>query len=340
MGLIHPRDYEAWRSWERSQHPLRRAKGAVRRALRRESPAPLIMHASSSNPRVLAALDVPRGTSVEALLAPLDHLDGDVGILTRGSLPPALRKSGWTDVVVQSVTDLPRSVQHVLSAGSFEAVSLPVHGEALRRGVQFHVVQHGLVTPFAPPLPLGSHLFAWTDADGTFWSDKRDDVSVTAVGGQLIWRAAQRPTTPLDDHIQWLGQLHGAELPRRSFARAAETFCQQSGAWYRPHPAERDLLSRAQHAVWRRRGIRVVVDGTALSESRLPVASVFSTGLIEAAARGLPAWGYHPEPPAWLEDLWERCGIGKWGSSTTRSVPPTEEPARVIAAALTPLNLH
>ena len=36
---------------------------------------------------------------------------------------------------------------------------------------------------------------------------------------------------------------------------------------------------------------------------------MFSTGVLEAAARGLPAWVDFPDPPAWLREFWDRYGM-------------------------------
>ena len=70
-----------------------------------------------------------------------------------------------------------------------------------------------------------------------------------------------------------------------------------TGATYRPHPSERDRASRRQHARWERAGIRVDRAGGPLAELTTPVVSVFSTGVLEAAARGIPAWVDFPGPP-------------------------------------------
>ncbi|MEI2820711.1 MAG: hypothetical protein V9E81_11075 [Marmoricola sp.] len=95
----------------------------------------------------------------------------------------------------------------------------------------------------------------------------------------------------IDAHVApvWLGQLHGAELPRTRMAAAAENFCLTYGAIYRPHPAETDRASRRQHQVWKDKGIRFG-ENAPLSQTRNPIVSIFSTGVIEAAAMGLPSW--------------------------------------------------
>ena len=54
------------------------------------------------------------------------------------------------------------------------------------------------------------------------------------------------------------------------------------------------------HKLWEKEGIRIDRSGTPLNEVPNPVVSIFSTGVLEAAIRGIPAWVYHPAPPAWL----------------------------------------
>ena len=130
----------------------------------------------------------------------------------------------------------------------------------------------------------------------------------------------------------YLGQLHGAELPRRELAAAAEAFCRTTGATYRPHPSERDRASRRQHALWERAGIHVDHAGGPLAEVGTPVVSVFSTGVLEAAARGIPAWVDFPRPPIWLAEFWTRYRMSQWGGAPTPSpVLAGDPPARLVA---------
>ena len=87
--------------------------------------------------------------------------------------------------------------------------------------------------------------------------------------------------------------------------------------------------------------------GDALTEVDAPVGSVFSTGVLEAAARGLPARVTYPAPPRWLEAFWDRYGMARWnGTSAGAAAPsgsapatpapavPAEEPARAVARIL------
>ena len=107
------------------------------------------------------------------------------------------------------------------------------------------------------------------------------------------------------------------------------------GAVYRPHPSERDITSRAVLAAYERAGIRVDRSGRPLVELDASIVSVFSTGVLEAAAQGRDAWVDFPRPPAWLGEFWERYGMHRLGSDpTTAPARPDVEPARRIAEIL------
>ena len=199
------------------------------------------------------------------------------------------------------------------------------------------MVQHGLLVPQAPPLPVGCTLLAFSEADADFWASGRRDVTTHAVGSQLLYLAAQKAAgaevqKQNDLEPIFLGQMHGAELPRASFAYASHSFLKKYGGVYRPHPSEKDKLSVLTHKLWEKEGIRIDRSGTPLNEVPNPVVSIFSTGVLEAAIRGIPAWVYHPAPPAWLVEFWDRYGMNRWGSEPTPApVQPEKEPARRIA---------
>jgi hypothetical protein len=118
-------------------------------------------------------------------------------------------------------------------------------------------------------------------------------------------------------------------------ARFTGRFCRTEGARYRPHPGERDRLSRWQHARWRRQGIEFDDGSVPLRELPTPVVSVFSTGILEAAARGVPAWSAYDAPPAWLSEFWERYAMSRYGSDPTPAPRrPDREPALAVAHAV------
>lgn len=83
-------------------------------------------------------------------------------------------------------------------------------------------------------------------------------------------------------------------------------------------------------------GIDIDRSQQTLNQVNNPVVSIFSTGVLEAALRGVPAWVYHPNPPAWVTEFWERYGMNQWGSAPTPAPPvPAQEPAQHIAEYLT-----
>ena len=226
-------------------------------------------------------------------------------------------------------------MQVVGSTGHYLPRGAIGHAWSRRLGAEFLTVQHGLLTPFAPPLAAESRLLAWSPADGEFWRSGRPDVTTEVVGSELLWRAAQGHTTVTDERPTFLGQLHSAEMGRRAMARFTGRLCRAERLRYRPHPGERDRLSRWQHARWRRQGIELD-DGTVpLRDLPTPVVSVFSTGILEAAARGVPAWAAYDRPPAWLAEFWERYGMSRYGGAPTPApAPPERRPALAVAAAI------
>lgn len=370
-GLRHPEDLAAWHAWQRRSRPVtsRARTWATRRWSHHR--APWVAYTTSEPPVVLVALEADTPSSTRALLAPVRHLlagspetaaagpgtpgadglahgrgvaDGrgladaiGVAVVTPQPLREPLPGGPWTcsTVDARAVAALAAGARAVLATGHY----LPVGAAAYRATApgRFLTVQHGVLTPDAPPLAAGTRLLAWSAADARFWCGARDDVAATPVGSQLLWEAADAaapPRSPAKRPV-YLGQLHAAELDRRALVRSAEAFCRAEHAVYRPHPSERDRASRAQHARWRAGGIRVEAERIPLAALGAPVVSVFSTGVLEAAASGLPAWVHLLDPPPWLRELWSRYGMAEWGGAPT-PVPaqPVDEPARAIAAIL------
>ena len=123
----------------------------------------------------------------------------------------------------------------------------------------------------------------------TFWRSGRDDVETTVVGSQLLWDAADpaaRRARPRTRDRSTSASCTAPSSPRELLAAAAEAFCRaEHDATYRPHPTERDraLAGDRTHGGGRQ-GIRVDRSGVPLRELGAPVVSVFSTGVLEAAA--------------------------------------------------------
>jgi hypothetical protein len=341
MGLIEPRDLAAWQRWQESRHRLRR----LRHGLLSSAPEPVVLTTYGAEPRLLVAVDSGSPTSRAALLEPLRHLDVPIALLSPGP-PPDI--PGLMAVTTMPVIDraLPRelgAIKAAASLGHYMARGQVAHRWSRQLDVPHFVAQHGALTPFMPPLPDKAHVLAWTAADADFWKSGRGDVDHDVVGSQLLWQAGSAvetglPPTSTDDErggtLTYLGQMHGAELSRSRLVRAGASFCREHGATYRPHPSERDKLSRLAHAGYRRLGI-AVEGSTPLAELTGPVVSVFSTGVLEAAAQGRDAWVDFPRPPAWLGEFWERYDMHRFGAVPTPApARPAVEPSRRIAQIL------
>ena len=119
-------------------------------------------------------------------------------------------------------------------------------------------------------------------------------------------------------------------------AGTAYRFCRENEALYRPHPEETDVASRAMHELFRRRGITIADSDVLLKNLPNPVVGMFSTGILEAAVRGIPAWVHLPGAPDWVEEFWDRYGLRRFGSSEPSPAPQlaVEEPASLIAQVL------
>jgi hypothetical protein len=342
VGLTHPADLDAWRRWHDRRHPVRLARDRVRRALPfAAAPALVDVRRGGADADIVVAVEATHASVRAAVVEVVGHLDpARVVVVAPAGTDLLIGPTGPTGPVTTiALPDLGAvlgPVRAVLAAGHYTPIGAAVHEHARRVGAAFVVSQHGLLTPVAPPLPPRCRLLAWSDADADFWTSGRDDVAAEVVGSQLLWNAGEVTTGSTADHgLVYLGQLHAAELSRRDLARAAGAFCRDHHATYRPHPSERDRISRLLHARWRRQGVRIDDGAVPLTRLEAPVVSVFSTGVLEAAARGLPAWVDLPSPPAWLEEFWERYGLRRFGDVPT-SPPsrPGSEPARAIARIL------
>jgi len=132
----------------------------------------------------------------------------------------------------------------------------------------------------------------------------------------------------------FLGQLHGPELDRRVTSRTIAGLRRMTEVLYRPHPDEVDLRSRAEHLIWRARGVQFISGKTPLAQAvnDRKVVGVYSTGILEAAAAGHEAFAYCIEPPEWVRDLWVRYAMAPYGEGAGTVVEvPVDEPALRIA---------
>lgn len=354
--LKYPLDLDAWQAWQRRQKKLKWAKyklnslldSARSRTVAEESVRGLL-YTRGAKPQVLIVMDSFSPTNRNAILEPLKHLDAiDVALWVPEDASEYLdgqyasarySRKDWSEQEISGdeLTSLLPDVRIVLSAAQFLGRGAAAYEFSRAIGAEYWVVQHGLLVPQAPPLPVGCTLLAFSEADAEFWASGRRDVTTHAVGSQLLYLAAQKAAgaeaqKQNDLEPIFLGQMHGAELPRASFAYASHSFLKKFGGSYRPHPSEKDKLSVLTHQLWEKEGIRIDRSGTPLNEVPNPVVSIFSTGVLEAAIRGIPAWVYHPAPPAWLVEFWDRYGMNRWGQEPTPApVQPKKEPAQRIA---------
>lgn len=320
MGLRYT-DLDSWRSWQASRRRLHVLKAALTPSRPAPTAPTLEFWTRGQAPRVLVACDSTSPTNHHALVVPFSSPEAPDTVLAHpAGLNLGLEGSGWRRVPSAPLD----AVGTVVSIGDHLQVGAWAHGLAVARGWRRLVVQHGLLTPFSPPPPTGSRFLAWSQADADYVGEGRPDLESVVVGSPLLAAAAATPaphvsrfTTPV-----FLGQLHGAELGRWSMTRSVTAFWRETGATYRPHPREEDKLSRAQHALWRRMGM-TFDEGAVLTEVDRPVVAAFSTGVLEAAARGIPAWVFHLNPPAWLQEMWKRYALSRWGDSPTS--PPTTQ---------------
>lgn len=335
-GLIHPQDLHAWHRWQARRRRMRRLVPRLE-----ASPpgfSPLVMAIGSPDADVLVVLDALTPSVLAALAGPLQHLPAErLKLLMPAGLSSPVPH--MTEMTVSSdLRDQLEGTRALIGAGHYTVAGAAAWAAADALQIPTFVSQHGALTPFAPPLPADTRLLAWSDSDGDFWRSARGDISHEVVGSQLLWQSARRPTggdVGAQPSLTYLGQGHAAEIPRSRMLEAALRFCRNHGATYRPHPSERDKLSRLAHEGMRRAGVRFDTSGAPLATWDGPVVSVFSTGVLEMAARGVDAWVDFPRPPAWLGEFWERYGMHRFGDTPTPApTQPEVEPARRIAEIL------
>ena len=250
MGLTYPIDIDAWAAWQKRQNTLRWAKTEVRQLVNRlrggasEESAPVngLLYTRGDQPQVLIVLDSFSPTSRNSLLEPLKYLQNvDVALWVpeesasehlngQYATEPYTRQAWSTrEVSAQDLQSALPAVRAVLSLGHYLARGAAAYEFSRAIGAEYWVVQHGLLVPQAPPLPVGCTLLAFSEADAEFWASGRRDVTTHAVGSQLLYLAAQKVAgagaqKQNDLEPIFLGQMHGAELPRASFAYASHSF--------------------------------------------------------------------------------------------------------------------
>ena len=329
IGTVEPvvsRDLETWQTWQKRRRRLSRALHTVRRAAGTRPVEPQLQLTGTPDADVVVGFDTTNPPMVRTFEAVIRALQA------RGTTVSAVDAG---DARLRPLVDAPTSplnpgalhASTYVSIGHFAPVGHAVWRASRRQGGRFVVLQHGLLTPFVPPLASGSHLLAWTSADAQYWSAARADVTSAVVwSAPLAWARQDSAESPRAvahlDRPLFLGQMHGAELSWPTKITSALTFCTQTGADYRPHPSEISLLSRSAHRALRTAGVTVAIDAAPLTSVDRPLVSMFSTGLVEAAAAGLRTYGFAQSPPRWLNSFWDRYRIGTWPHTPTQ-VDPT-----------------
>ena len=327
MGLRFT-DLESWQRWQDSRRRLHVFKDRLRG--RTDSPLELTWWIRGTAPTLLVACDSNSPTNHHSLLAPLGS-STDAIVVTPAGMKLDLPSEGWLPLA--DPTSTLDSITTMASIGDHLRVGQHAHELARERGWRQFVVQHGILTPFSPPPPPSTTLLAWSGADAHYLREGRPDLSAEVVGSPMLSSAAERPATHVSrfETPVFLGQLHGAELSRWSMTRSVTAFWRRTGATYRPHPREEDKLSRLQHAAWSRMGMDFDRTGS-LAELDRPVVAAFSTGVLEAAARGIPAWVFHLDPPEWLREVWGRYGMREWGETPTEPPAALDTPQTILQA--------
>lgn len=211
MGLRHPVDLAAWQRWQDGQNRRRAMKGRLLDVMGRRHGG-VVHSAGGTPPALLVVLDSASPTSLAALVAPMQHLTHDrIVVLAPTDVSAHLPGEDWQTTAWQEGDPLP-DVAAVVAIGHFLPLGAAAAAWALKRGVPHITVQHGLLTPLAPPLAPRTHLLAWSEADADFWRSGRSDVTSRVVGSEILDAAARSGGEPVADDARpiFLGQLHGA----------------------------------------------------------------------------------------------------------------------------------
>ena len=172
-----------------------------------------------------------------------------------------------------------------------------------RLGLPYFVaVQHGAADADAPPLPRGARAVRVERGRRRVLAVRPHDVRgrrgrlPAALGGRRGHAAGHRdPTTA----PTFLGQLHGAELPRARLAAAAATFCRATST----PPTVRTPASATGRSRWRRTpagdaaGSPSTGPASRCASWRAPRSSACSPpACSRRPRRGVPAWVDFPRP--------------------------------------------
>jgi hypothetical protein len=86
--------------------------------------------------------------------------------------------------------------------------------------------------------------------------------------------------------------------------------------------------------LWKTRGVELLAGSQSLVDASRGrnVVGIFSTGILEAAAAGIPAFRFCVDPPRWLGELWDRYEMAPYEGEqgTVVSVPSVEPAHRIV----------
>ena len=255
-GLTHPRDLEAWHRWQDRSQPLGPAGRNECSACCATSPGPTATPATRADPgrarrrgcwSAWSRAPPPR-------CAPCSSRCATSTPPTSPSWPrPASRPAPGGSV--DRVEQLRAGPGRPSIAGGARSCSRPgttcpwaaLAHRAAEPG-RFLTVQHGLLTPHAPPLARRHDPARLERGRRRVLAlrPRRRRIGRGRVPAAVGGRRAARAPRPTRTHAPvFLGQLHGAELPRDVSTRGRRDLLPgRAGAVYRPHPSERDRRSR------------------------------------------------------------------------------------------------
>ena len=172
MTLVFTRDLDAWLSWQADQHRLRSFKGKLVSTMRAPQ-AQWFLASNHAEPRVVVSMDTTNPTAVGSLIAPLTHVgDLPVAVVAPVPLEGIVADLGLrvTPLNAGRVDGLVAGASCVVTAGHYLPVGVATQRAAQRYGRPLLMVQHGALTPFAPPLP--TRRTSWRGATPTVSSGR------------------------------------------------------------------------------------------------------------------------------------------------------------------------
>ena len=153
MGLNIPEHLREWQRWQARQRRLQRWNA---RLSGRGLAQPLLSSAvRGENPAVLVAIDSRSPSGIASLHGLIDRIPA-LAVISSVHTPEQIVELLGGDVQGNRVVEpeaLPRSLSAVVGGGHYLPAGAAASRLAEERGIPNVVVQHGLLTPFAPPLP-------------------------------------------------------------------------------------------------------------------------------------------------------------------------------------------